>query len=251
MVYCFPKIWLSWLPAFHVSTFINSFVSSANTNCYLWQHYISIWPRSLELHISMYNCTVFVAASNATCILQGLWHPQSYWLSLRRCLLWLPEQWTYLKYYVVADIFLSTELIPRKRLKKWINRDGFGTRKILILKWIVLGSVLTWGYKSKLLSTLVTIRYNKPINTLADLDRSGLPLVIAEGSVDHHLFENDQRDLMKQIFNRSIVIIQPTQQNEVKYAAMYETISRVKARCYILSQISVWCKIYVRKVGFP
>ena len=89
------------------------------------------------------------------------------------------------------------ELIPRKRLKKWINRDGFCIRKILILKWIVLGSVLTWGYKSTLLSTLVTIRYNKPIDNLADLDRSGLPLVLVEGSNYHTAFENGQGDIIK------------------------------------------------------
>ena len=112
------------------------------------------------------------------------------------------------------------ELIPRRRLKKWINRDGFGIRKILILKWIVLGSVLTWGYKSTLLSTLVTIRYTKPIDTLADLDRSGLPLVMAAGLAEQQAFENDQREMMKRIYSRSIVF-QFNRQTESKYVAMY------------------------------
>ena len=125
-----------------------------------------------------------------------------------------------MKYYSVVDIFIATELIPRRRLKKWMNRDGFSIRKILILKWIVLGSVLTWAYKSTLLSTLVTIRYNKPIDTLADLDTSGLPLVIVEGSFYHKVIENDQRDIMKRIYNRSIVF-QLTKQAEAKYVAMY------------------------------
>ena len=121
---------------------------------------------------------------------------------------------------VVSDIFLALELIPRRRLGKWINRDGFGIRKILILRWIVLGSVLTWGYKSTLLSTLVTIRYNKPIDTLADLDRSGLPLVIVEGTAPDRAFKNEQRDIMRRIYSRSIVD-QVTPQNEAKYGAMY------------------------------
>ena len=101
-----------------------------------------------------------------------------------------------------------------------MNREGFGIRKILILKWIVLGSVLTWAYKSTLLSTLVTIRYNKPIDTLADLDTSGLPLVIAEGSFYHKAIENEQSDIIKRIYSRSIAI-QVTKQTEAKYAAMY------------------------------
>ena len=94
--------------------------------------------------------------------------------------------------------------------------------------------MLTWAYKSKLLSTLVTIRYNKPINTFADLDSSGLPLVISEGSVDHLAFEDDQRDIMKKIYSRSI-LIEPTQENEVKYGAMYEIILIVIAKYFILS----------------
>ena len=112
------------------------------------------------------------------------------------------------------------ELIPRRRLKKWINRDGFSIRKILILKWIVLGSVLTWGYKSTLLSTLVTIRYTKPIDTLADLDRSGLPLVMAAGLAEQQPFENDQREMMMRIYSRRIVF-QFNRQTESKYVAMY------------------------------
>ena len=111
------------------------------------------------------------------------------------------------------------ELIPRRRLKKWINREGFRIRKVLILKWIVLGSVLTWGYKSMLLSSLVTIRYTKPIDTLTDLDRSGLPLCILKGTSFHHAFEKDQRDIMRKIYNNSIVFTF-TQEMELKYAAM-------------------------------
>ena len=136
--------------------------------------------------------------------------------------------------YVLADIFIATELIPRRRLKKWINRDGFGIRKILILKWIVLGSVLTWGYKSTLLSTLVTIRYTKPIDTLADLDKSDLPLVIVAGTIYQQAFENDQREMMKRIYSRSIILSQLNRQIESKYSAMYYIIPRVISKLLIL-----------------
>ena len=88
------------------------------------------------------------------------------------------------------------------------------------MKWIVLGSVLTWGYKSTLLSTLVTIRYTKPIDTLADLDKSGLPLAMAVGSIQQQAFENDQREMMKRIYSRSI-LFQFNRQTESKYSAMY------------------------------
>ena len=79
--------------------------------------------------------------------------------------------------------------------------------------------MLTWGYKSTLLSTLVTIRYNKPIDTLADLDRSGLPLAIVKGSPEQGAFENEQRDIMKRIYSKSI-LFKTSKQSEAKYSKM-------------------------------
>ena len=123
----------------------------------------------------------------------------------------------YLK--IVTDFLLSTELIPNVRLEKWINRKGFRIRKALILKWIFLGNVLTMAYKSTLLSTLITIRYNMPIDTLADFDSSGLPMVVAKGTAIHSLLKSDPRAVMKQIYNRTIVF-EHTPESESKYAQM-------------------------------
>ena len=118
-----------------------------------------------------------------------------------------------------TDLFIALELIPRRRLKKWINREGFRIRKILILKWIVLGSVLTWGYKSMLLSSLITIRYTKPIDTLTDLDGSGLPLLLAEGSGQEQMFGGDPRPTMNRIYSRRIVF-EYTPEAQAKYDKM-------------------------------
>ena len=79
--------------------------------------------------------------------------------------------------------------------------------------------MLTWGYKSTLLSTLITIRYEKPINTLADLDRSGLSLLLARGAAGQKIIESDPRPIMKKIYNTSIVV-EYTQESEAKYAQM-------------------------------
>ena len=82
-----------------------------------------------------------------------------------------------------------------------------------------MGNVLTIGYKSTLLSTLVTIRYNKPIDTLADLDSSGLPLAMVKGGTCLWAVKNDPRKIMKQIYHRSIAF-DYNQQSEEKYAYM-------------------------------
>ena len=108
---------------------------------------------------------------------------------------------------IISDIFLSTELIPKKRLKKWIQRPGFNLRKVVILKWIVLGNILTLGYKTTLLSSLIPIRYeDTTIKSLDDLDKSGLPLIIPRGSSLHDHLANDAREIVTRITGRLILL---------------------------------------------
>ena len=104
------------------------------------------------------------------------------------------------------DLFISTELIPKRRLNKWIQRPGFGVRKAAILKWIVLGNFLTLAYKKSLLASLIPIRYEDTIDNLYDLDQSGLPMFFYVGSpmVDHIL--RDPREMMARIYSRGIFI---------------------------------------------
>ena len=68
---------------------------------------------------------------------------------------------------------------------------------------MVLGNILTMGYKSTLLSTLIPIRYESKIDTLADLKESGLPLTIPTSTAIYEAIESDQRPIMKQIFTES------------------------------------------------
>ena len=73
------------------------------------------------------------------------------------------------------------------------------------MKWIVLGNLLTMAYKSTLLPTLVTITYDEAINTAADLDQAGLPLMVPGGTSLHNNIKADDRPLMKKIYNNSII----------------------------------------------
>ena len=96
----------------------------------------------------------------------------------------------------------DAECVTKRRLKKWIHRDGFRVRKMLILKWIFLGNVITMAYKSTLLSSLIQIRYETPIDTLSDLEKSGLQVLIPDGSPLVEAFSTDPRESMKKISNR-------------------------------------------------
>ena len=96
-------------------------------------------------------------------------------------------------------------MIPKKRLDSWINRPGFGIRKLVILKWIVLGNILTLGYKTTLLSSLIRIQYGDTIDNISDLDKSGLSLLLAKSTATVDYIERDPRQMMARISQRKIL----------------------------------------------
>ena len=105
-----------------------------------------------------------------------------------------------------SDVFLSLNFIPRRKRQSWMRRRGFGTRRALILKWMVTGSVLIMGYKSILLSTFVSApRATRPISTLDDMAESGLPLLIPEASLPYKTIAGGKNEASRQILDRSIV----------------------------------------------
>ena len=61
------------------------------------------------------------------------------------------------------------------------------------------------AYKSVLLSSLVPIRYEATIDTLEDMEQSGLPLLILKSTTYLKHIARDPRDSMKEVYKRSIV----------------------------------------------
>ena len=104
----------------------------------------------------------------------------------------------------ISDFCLAMVLIDESVPQKWLHREGFThSRKLLLLQWLLYGSVLLWGYKCVLLSTLVPIRYEQTIESLYDLDKSKLQLVLPH--VLYNLFKKDPRSVMKRVLNNSAV----------------------------------------------
>ena len=104
---------------------------------------------------------------------------------------------------ICITMFLMDETFPQK----WINRRGFvQSRKVLILIWLMFASnLLNWSYKSTLLSTLIPIYYENPINTLEDADNSDLPLLVPRSTVLQRLLATDPRPTAKRIFKKSVL----------------------------------------------
>ena len=107
--------------------------------------------------------------------------------------------------FVISDFCLALMvLIDESVPQRWIYREGFThSRKFILLQWLLYGSVLLWGYKCVLLSTLVPIRYEQTIESLYDLDKSKLQLVLPH--VLYNLFKKDPRSVMKRVLNNSAV----------------------------------------------
>ena len=61
------------------------------------------------------------------------------------------------------------------------------------------------AYKSTLLSSLIQIRYESPIDTPSDLDNSGMHAIMAADKVFDKVFATDPRDAMKNMQNRTII----------------------------------------------
>lgn len=61
------------------------------------------------------------------------------------------------------------------------------------------------AYKSNLLSSLIPVRYEATIDTLQDLEQSGLPLLILNSTTALKLVASDPREDMKQVYKKSVL----------------------------------------------
>ena len=76
------------------------------------------------------------------------------------------------------------------------------------------------AYKSTLLSILIPIRYEKALDTIEDLDKSGLGLLIFGSTVQERLTASDPRPAMKRIYERREVI--PWNPHAGRYSQEYD-----------------------------
>ena len=78
------------------------------------------------------------------------------------------------------------------------------TRKLLIVQWLVWANILVNAYKGVLLSKLATITWTIPIDTLQQMDKSDMTLVIPDVALG--LFRNDPREVMNSLKSKGDII---------------------------------------------
>ena len=80
----------------------------------------------------------------------------------------------------------------------WIMywRKSFtGARRLLLIQWLIMGNVISHVYKGALLSSLVTIRYTEALDTMIQMEQSGIPFYCLGNTALCWLAETDPRDV--------------------------------------------------------
>ena len=67
-------------------------------------------------------------------------------------------------------------------------------RSLLVLKWTVLGFLLTISYKSVLRANFMKTEYDDTIDTIDDMLKSDRQFMVAGDTLLKHLLESDPRD---------------------------------------------------------
>ena len=79
------------------------------------------------------------------------------------------------------------------------ERNCSKARLFLVLKWTLVGLLLTISYKSVLRAMLMKVEYEKTIDTLDDMMESGLKLMVPVYTLLPHLLKSDPRQKVKEL----------------------------------------------------
>ena len=77
-------------------------------------------------------------------------------------------------------------------------KSGYRARNLLISVWLLTGFLITSGYKSVLLSTLVSIEYERPIDTIQDMLMTEKAIIV-DVNIKKIYISNDPRDSIKEL----------------------------------------------------
>ena len=174
------------------------------TDCMLWYHCLSIWLLCLGIHFWHHYCSIYFVDYNSKSLVICYWKTKPRWLHISRFYQQKYHLSTSFEDVFFSDFFLSTEFIPKRRLINWIEREGFQTRKIIIIKWLFLGNIITMAFKSTLLSSLIQIRYEGKMDSLNDVANSGLPILLPNNTAPRQMFVSDPRQVMRKMSNNTI-----------------------------------------------
>ncbi len=117
---------------------------------------------------------------------------------------WSTETWvpsTTFQLMSISAIPLISESIPLK----WFNIRATGQGKLLLFLWLPLATVLSSAYESNLLSSLVSISYEKPLETFQDVLDGQVPFYMLGKSILTPLMKYNTRPVVRQVFENNLL----------------------------------------------
>ena len=94
--------------------------------------------------------------------------------------------------------------MPNKLVYNINKKPCSKARFFLVMKWMLLGFLLTLSYKSVLLSCLVYVRNEKPIETLEDMLRTDRKILMQGRTTTEILMRTDPRPGIQQLAKKII-----------------------------------------------
>ena len=99
---------------------------------------------------------------------------------------------------VISIGFLIDEGVPNRFI--WnVSSQHSRARCLLVIAWLMLGYLMTMSYKSVLLTSLVSIQYERPIETLEDLLVTDRKIIMLANTSTEIMIRTDPRPGMQQL----------------------------------------------------
>ena len=104
---------------------------------------------------------------------------------------------------IPAIVFCLGAVIDEAQKDDYIaRRSCSGARKLLLMKWMVVGFFFTMCYKSYMRAMMIKIDYEKTIDTIDDMLMSEIPIKMVSNTHLPLLLANDPRETMKALANK-------------------------------------------------
>ena len=104
---------------------------------------------------------------------------------------------------ISAIVFCLGAVIDEAQEDNYIaRRSCSGARKLLIMKWMIVGFFFTMCYKSYMRAMMIKIDYEKTIDTIDDMLKSEIPIMMTNSTTLPIVLANDPREKMKALANK-------------------------------------------------
>ena len=104
---------------------------------------------------------------------------------------------------ISAIVFCLGAVIDEAQQDNYIaRRSCSGARKLLLMKWMIVGFFFTMCYKSYMRAMMIKIDYEKTIDTIDDMLKSKIPIMMTNSTHLPILLANDPRENMKELANK-------------------------------------------------